>query len=63
MLRELTWEQTESAIVDDLYSEAPGPADPAPETRVVRGGQPLARRDGQPDGALRVRNRPIDMLE
>eukprot|EP00969_Alexandrium_andersonii_P341919 15113844-Alexandrium_andersonii.AAC.1 len=63
MLRELIWEQTETVVMADVQLGDPEVAVPAPRTYVVER-WPLVRwREGQPDGAIRVRFRPGDMLE
>eukprot|EP00969_Alexandrium_andersonii_P055283 2436209-Alexandrium_andersonii.AAC.1 len=63
MLRKLIWEQTETVVMADVQLDAPEVAVPAQRTYVVER-WPLVRwREGQPDGTIRVRFQPEDMLE
>eukprot|EP00969_Alexandrium_andersonii_P301613 13333298-Alexandrium_andersonii.AAC.1 len=47
----------------DVQLDAPEVAAPAPRTYVVERWPPVCWREGQPDGAIRVRFRQEDMLE
>eukprot|EP00969_Alexandrium_andersonii_P014537 634205-Alexandrium_andersonii.AAC.1 len=47
----------------DVQLDAPEVAVPAPRTYVVERWPPVRWREGQPDGAIKVRFRPKDMLD
>eukprot|EP00969_Alexandrium_andersonii_P253140 11187772-Alexandrium_andersonii.AAC.1 len=63
MMRQLVWEQAEAVVMADVQMDAPEVAVPAPWTYVAERWPPVRWREGQPDGAIRVRFREEDMLE